>query len=83
MIIKSIYINTETKNKIIERLKSEYPPSYFLIRDKMKRELGFLFRDHSYYDVMAFKYVNRTAIDFFDEQKKTMFLLKYGYFISN
>lgn len=65
-------------NKLAERIKQDYPPSVYLIRDKMQRVLGFVSRLHrtSNYDSLVY-------LDFYDEPKKTMFLLKYSEYLGN
>lgn len=75
---------------LLERLKQDYPPSVCLIREKMKEELGFTFRRHrewakvdgpyGEYDGYG-EYVTGIHLDFYNESKKTFFLVKYGEFI--
>lgn len=64
--------------KIEAQLKEDYKerPSIFLLRSVMKRELGFTVRQNNYWheDVN----VRHTVyLDFFDDQKETLFILKY------
>ena len=64
--------------KIKEQLKEEYKetPSVMLFRMKMKTVLGFTIRENNYWheDVN----VRHTVyLDFFDDQKETLFILKY------
>jgi hypothetical protein len=69
-------------------IQEKYPPSVLLIRDKMKRVLGFTTRQHEewfhrnaesknlgYGTMYCETYMH---LDFYDEPKRTMFLLKYG-----
>jgi hypothetical protein len=77
---KSIELSTKQWDLLLERLRSEYPPSVFMIRTKMKEVLGFTTRDRRTDD-----YITSGAwptysifLDFFDESKRTFFLLKYG-----
>ena len=64
--------------QIRKQMKAEYQwkPSMFLIRDTMRKELGFTPRLHS-------SYSNQTGmtevvyLDFYSEEKETMFRLKY------
>jgi len=62
--------------KIKEQLKEEYKetPSVMLFRMKMKTVLGFTVRDYWDDDVERRHIV---YLDFFDEQKETVFILKY------
>ena len=86
MTTKSIKISEESWAKIYNKLAKEYPPSYLLVRDKMKEKLGFVFRRYErwekYFDPNYCKERNRHIeelfLDFYDEKKRTMFLLKYG-----
>lgn len=65
-------------SKIEDQLMEEYKekPSIFLMRSVMKRELGFTVRKHNYWheDVQL---RHTVYLDFFDEQKETIFILKY------
>jgi hypothetical protein len=71
--MKSIKITEKQWIEIVEKIKKQYPPSFYLIREKMREKLGFTCR-------LLFLpgYNHETYLDFFDEKKKTMFLLKYG-----
>jgi hypothetical protein len=64
--------------KIRKQLKEEYvwKPSIFLIRETMKRELGFTTRYHKTY---SHQHGTQEIIylDFFDDAKETWFRLKY------
>ena len=67
---------------IRQRLKDEYAwkPSVLLIRETMKRELGFTIRMHRQWvedGDMGSGYKDIVCLDFFDEQQETMFRLKY------
>lgn len=64
-------------NKIRTRLKSEYPPSWTLLRETMRRELGFTPRDYRVYDPLHHEYTDEVHLDFFDEGKESFFRLKY------
>jgi len=82
---------SNTKWQSIRRqLKEEYPASVLLIRESMKRELGFTPRLKQFNvnsdDVSEIycldgevirEYSSFTVLDFFDEQKQMLFKLKY------
>jgi hypothetical protein len=75
---RSVKLQTKQWNKLQERLKEEHPTSVFAIRDKMKKVLGFTTR-HAYGPLPGSSvYESIVHLDFFDEPKRTMFLLKYG-----
>jgi hypothetical protein len=64
--------------KIRKRLKADYAmkPSIFLIRETMKRELGFLPRYHRTYSSQRGS-EEVVYIDFFDDTSESYFRLKY------
>ena len=75
---------------IRRQLKEDYPPSVLLIRDSMKRELGFTTRLKQFNaksdDISEIYCLDGEVIreynwfivlDFFDEQKQMLFKLKY------
>jgi len=89
--MKAIKLEPKSWNQILNILHSEHPPSVFAIRDKMKRVLGFTVRQHNqwvstkqqddesigrrgYYD-------EEIHLDFYSENKRTLFLLKFSEYI--
>ena len=74
--MKSIKVKEKDWIKILEKIKKEYPPSYYLIRENSREKLGFTQRTNMY----DYTY---TWLDFYNEHKKTLFLLKYGDLISS
>jgi hypothetical protein len=64
--------------KIKEQLTEEYKdtPSVMLMRTKMKSVLGFTVRFNNYWHE-DIKVRHTVYLDFFDEQKETIFILKY------
>lgn len=66
-------------NRIHSQIKQDYhaTPSVWLVRKTTKRVLGFTVR----YDEMTWcakeGYSNLVYLDFFDDQKETVFILKY------
>jgi hypothetical protein len=69
---------------IKEELHTEYPLTVFMLRSKMKRVLGFTVREHKtwipkpdggYSDFQI-------HLDFYSENKRTMFLLKFSEIIA-
>jgi hypothetical protein len=90
---KAVVLTQGDWAKIHNQIARDYPPSVLLIRDKMKSVLGFTSRSHQEWfdhDVSDdrrnvgynTKYCVETIhLDFYNEPKRTMFLLKYGDFI--
>ncbi len=79
------FVLTEPEWRDLERrLKDDYPPSVFLSKEKMRRVLGFTPRTHESWKVHEGKNRNWKErvidihLDFFDDHKRTFFLLKYG-----
>ncbi len=60
------------------------PKSSLLIRDKKKRHLGFTVREHKDYvpKMDGGYYGTQIHLDFYNESKRTMFLLRYSDFIN-
>lgn len=78
---KPIVISRHSWIKLREQLKKDYPLSVLLIRDRMRKVLGFVDREHSF--VKDYHYENQICLDFYDEPKRTMFLLKYSDYIDS
>lgn len=88
MAAKSIKLTEKEWKVIRRRLAEEYnwKPSVMIIRDVMRRELGFTTRYHrewvpvpgpaGAYDGHG-QYVEFIFLDFFNEEKETFFRLKY------
>lgn len=64
--------------QIRDRLKVEYAhiPSMFLIRDRMKRELGFLPRHHQEWQAQV-GFIETVYLDFYNDTSESWFRLKY------
>lgn len=72
---------------IRQAIKEEFKlqPAVFLVRDAMRRELGFTTRYHRYWksaeNTLSYdghgEYVEEVHLDFYDELSETMFRLKY------
>lgn len=92
-VVLSLSQWTILRNQIID----DYPASVMLIKERMKSTLGFTVRQHSeWIDGPDPKYTHNSyayespptqhyhediRLDFWDERKRTMFLLKYGEFL--
>jgi len=86
-MIKTIVLTQDQWNQLYDQFKKDLPLSVILIRDKMKNYLGCTIREHEEWEPVNNDYygsrVVTTRLDFFDEKKKVMFLLKYSEFINN
>lgn len=81
---KSIKLTAKEWKTLRKQIQEEYSwkPSVLVIREVMRRELGFLTRYHREwvpapgYDGYG-NYEEFIYLDFFDDQKETFFRLKY------
>lgn len=88
--MKPIKITPKQWDRLLAQLRLEYPPSALLIRDSMKRKLGFVNRNFKKwienpkadYAWDSGHYEEHVMLDFFDERKRTLFILKYSEFIN-
>lgn len=81
---KSITLTHYQWDQLRARLRQDYPPSVILIRSKMRKVLGFTDREHREYEYIGeFRagYDLVIKLDFFDEPKRLMFLLKYSEYL--
>lgn len=82
---ESIKIPESAWNKIHYQMSKEYPSSYLLIREVMKDRLGFVVRRHREWVTGTYGVqdcIDSIYLDFYDKNKKTLFLLKYSEFLS-
>ena len=65
-------------------LQTEHPRTVFMLRDKMKRVLGFTIREHNEWVPKLDGGYNEYSIrlDFYNERKYTMFILKYSEYLN-
>ena len=89
--MKPIVLKPRQWRKLRDELHKEYPKSVFLLRDRMKTKLGFTVREHrqwvdnpkpSDYEWDKGYYDEQVHLDFYSENKRTMFLLKWSEFIN-
>lgn len=80
--MKPIVLSRSQWQRLKKRLQSDYPPSVMLVRSKMRDVLGFTGRVHTDWHTKDHEMVISIHLDFFDESKRTFFLLKYSDYIS-
>lgn len=71
--MKPVKLSRKRWTAILDELLKEYPPSVCMIRWRMKEVLGFTTREGS---------IDEMFLDFFDEKKRSFFLLKYSEYIN-
>lgn len=78
--MKPIVLTVSQWQQIRTKLQTAYPKTVFMLRDKMKRVLGFTVREHKEWvpkmDGGHSDY--QIHLDFYSENKRTMFLLKFS-----
>ena len=89
-MIKSIRLTEKKWEALLAELKKTYraKPSTYLVRSRMRAVLGFTTRYQEAYTPIAnttdeYYKEAQVLLDFFDEKKHTMFLLKYGTFLDD
>jgi hypothetical protein len=63
-----------------ERLINDYSPSVMMLSYRMKDKLGFTVREHREWTEQR-GYMIDIRLDFYNEPKRTMFLLKYSEYL--
>jgi hypothetical protein len=63
-----------------ERLTNDYSPSVMMLSYRMKDKLGFTVREHQEWSHQK-GYITDIRLDFYNESKRTMFLLKYSEYL--
>jgi hypothetical protein len=74
---KPVKLKRKQYEKLISQIKIDYKhkPSVYLVRERMKTTLGFTIRHESK------MYEDFYVVEFFDNRKETLFLMKYGYLL--
>lgn len=86
----TIYLTHANWHALLTQLKTEHPPSVFLIRERFKQVFGFVSREYRVWNSTINKNGEKLysikqdciALDFYSEHKQTMFVLKYADYIS-
>ena len=91
--MKAIILTPEQWKAIRAELQTDHPKSVFMLKNKMKSVLGFTVREHSKWidadNIHDFhnaqegwylgkKHIFEIHLDFYSENKRTMFLLKFS-----
>ena len=77
---KPIVLTHKQWEKLKNRLTNDYSPSVMMLSYRMKDKLGFTVREHRSW-TERIGYTNDIRLDFYDEPKRTMFLLKYSEYL--
>ena len=82
---KPVILSTQRWLDLRARLMEDYPISYTALSWKCKEKLGFKIRTYDSFkkDYQGItRFVTDIRLDFYNEPKRTMFLLKYGEYVS-
>jgi hypothetical protein len=80
----TLILSTNAWHNLQEKILEDYGRATLLISWRLKATLGFSVREHTWYDHVD-GFLDRFTdirLDFYDEQLQTLFLLKYGEFIT-
>lgn len=78
--MRPVVLNVEQWKQIRSMLHEEHPKTVFMLRDKMKRTLGFTVREHkAWIEKPDGGYSDyQIHLDFYSQNKRTMFLMKFS-----
>lgn len=79
---KPIVLTTKQWRHLRARLSNDYSPSVMMMTFKMKETLGFTVRHYAEWTAQRGSMAD-VRLDFYNEPKRTMFLLKYGEYLGN
>ena len=81
---KTIRLSVNAWGKLKDKIAEDYGKSSVLISWRLRDQLGFTTREHTYYadsDGFLDRFTD-IRLDFWDDQMQTMFLLKYSDFLN-
>ena len=80
---KPIILTENIWLKIYNHIAKQHPPGVLLIRNRMRDVLGFTSRTHREWvpKMDGGYYETSIRLDFYNEPKRTMFLLKYSEYL--
>lgn len=81
--MKPVVLSVSQWQTIRAELQTEHPRTVFMLRDKMKRVLGFTVREHNEWVIKPDGGYGEHSIhlDFYSERKYTMFILKFSEYL--
>ena len=79
----SVLISELNLARLMREIRDTYPPSTWMIRDKMRRELGFTVREHEVWRQSRYGPWSDQEyyLDFYDAVQQTWFMLKYDRYL--
>ena len=81
--MKPVVLSVSQWQTIRAELQTEHPRTVFMLRDKMKRVLGFTVREHNEWVIKPDGGYGEHSIhlDFYSDRKYTMFILKFSEYL--
>lgn len=76
--MKALVLTPRAWRAIRDELHKDYPRSVFALRSKMRSVLGFTIREHREWKPELTGYTDQVHLDFYSDNKRTMFLLKFS-----
>lgn len=83
--MSTVYMTEKNWQTVREILTAENPKSVMLISTRMREKLGFSVREHRHWTQTdgRYKFTEESiALDFYNESKYTMFLIRFGEYIA-
>lgn len=77
---KPIVLSQSKWSTLRDQLTKDYSPSVMMLSYRMKDKLGFTVREHREWSEQR-GYMVDIRLDFYNEPKRTMFMLKYSDFL--
>jgi hypothetical protein len=77
---KPIILSQSKWYTLKERLTNDYSPTFMMLSYRVKDKLGFTVREHREWTEQR-GYMVDIRLDFYNEPKRTMFLLKYSEYL--
>lgn len=90
--MRAVILTVSQWKKIRLELQEEHPKTVFMLRNKMRKILGFTVREHKAWiekpqtagDDLNTGYTEmQIHLDFYSEKKRTMFLMKFSEILGN
>jgi hypothetical protein len=87
--MKAIKLTVKEWDHVLEHITAHHPASVRLVREKMRKVMGFTPRDHQEWIVFDMTgdrerkvLKEEVHLDFYSDSQRTMFLLKYSEWIN-
>jgi hypothetical protein len=79
-IVKTLTITPSQWKRLLAQLQQDYGPTIVLLRDRRRRELGFVDRQYWHRNSKGHSTLD-ICLDFYDNGLKAWFLIKYSEYV--